>query len=1701
MKNGLQHIFLFLLILLHGCMAAPENARRNSKSTSATTTPTSTTPVASYPTFTTDEALYWFTTAKVTGTITLNKNSQDIVYLRGKSIHDFLISKDNNGVEFYRKQYCLVGNYSDPSTYKQIRVRAIPIFVTTSTRAIERFLRIDFPSSADNATACSNTTVETILATNAAFSFPEICSNCSGLVTTTGLNLYETKNSPPNLLKIESTKLSLSQSLVRVDLQSNSTDNTSVCTNASCGAKGFDCCALGQCVKDASEKINASSDPQYSQAKSDFAANPLSFINYPNIYYICTNISHVPPNTTVPTTTPTSDALARVAKYLADYTCISEATATTSSYLNCRSSIALEDKLEPAYNAIKKKLAIDCGCTAIDSQMAVKCPDWGILPVYKQSSAKTPANITDFVCYTPAPPNPIGPITNLNVNVPNRSAPHRFYATSGTSYDDLGGLKLKLPDLTQEGEDFYFLDEYNKVGPINGSFNVNSILGRMTIDLSHTMPAKEVTVELGRTYIMSATSGFFTPCAQCSKDSWFQSFTAHPNSQRGVGLQASGFTTTRDAYSGNKTFGNYEDTKFGRACFVPVTMLPMSHQKNASLKVQRQNRLKTQSAYYINGYQRDWYGFNQGALIGSFDGVTWFAVGSGRRITATSTKLYLAINASYLDLADKTDTVVNIIPDFSANTAADYDYDPELSLLNPRQNTAATCQQYHQCTNDAECVAQLGWEYACSDVSQIKSQWPLFDSDAGETANQERTLTFFELLQYTISTTTNKRCMYRGAGAPCKRNYSTLNEFTQKSLTCAPNFYCASMTSNKFNNELVRSPNEIGDILFGMDANVLGRPQNYVTANKSLDTEIISNLKYNATSAIGLSSAEGDDMGICRPGRFLSNDPYQAHSNADALKRTDYISQIGSCNSLLAQIAGDAARYASCPAFDDESNIINTTATADKLMRQQIQNSCGSESRHTDLTSAFKFIEGLSLNNAQNIPQAIVAQDACLRRAGSICHSDLDCGPNKLHEEATGTASLVYFGDTEAEQQYWRESLVCGQVESTPALGDMNYFNYKLSNNRCCREIGKDFTMYTQGPKTVIPENTGKNENLKTAQFPSTSGTSTNYRYSRYTISKNGKLDSTKIPVVSGATEPNVNQWQVINETGSLTCCGGGWIRKFSDGSHDWKVRNRLTIDANNFSCLNFRSPLADSNYSSFSTAPEYIIKDSYQREYELFCKSPDGTGCLQIPYQDSKEYTIFSPRAFDPALEIPSDGYTAAPASGYTRLDTSPTVPLTDGTQLLNNDVPYMPSTYTYSPTAYDVYGTPPKAFTFFTNRTFDYGVEFYLPAYIGWDTTLGNGSIINKVSIKYFFDPPLFPSVVVVDLAVAGAGCNNVIDSPSAATPIPVDFIAGVNQYCIVKTSKTQNRPVFIAKADNTVAGGDWSSAGIMIDFKPTESSRGTKVAKPGNPLYYLSKLARLELIGIPQITYEPLYCNNNHNNLIPGIFKSTILTRANFTAVGTSLPYGAPDPIDRYNDDGSASTIDVAGYGNVEKRFTFQDKLDHSAIFSAKDFTCCTPLGKSTNSQTKCCSGYGVTNGDGKSYTCKLPKGTDLNVYFNKFVSGEGVIDGGLTIAGTDAEIDFNKYTGEPKFRAATSNKLVVLGNNFCDGKVATGGAFGNFPPEPFSGSYSVSSGSSGNLEDAFPMSIVDSVLDFQTSDPDLGKVPYDSGFKWNHHLYCK
>ena len=148
---------------------------------------------------------------------------------------------------------------------------------------------------------------------------------------------------------------------------------------------------------------------------------------------------------------------------------------------------------------------------------------------------------------------------------------------------------------------------------------MNAILGQINVDLNSALPAQVINIKDGQLYNIITSNGQHNPCSnsECALDSWLPTFSAFPNTSNGEGLRAFGITSSRDNFSFNRSNGNYEDTLFGRACFIPPTMIPFSHAENPNPQQQRLNRLTTQAAMYVNGYKRDWFGFNQGALIGS----------------------------------------------------------------------------------------------------------------------------------------------------------------------------------------------------------------------------------------------------------------------------------------------------------------------------------------------------------------------------------------------------------------------------------------------------------------------------------------------------------------------------------------------------------------------------------------------------------------------------------------------------------------------------------------------------------------------------------------------------------------------------------------------------------------------------------------------------------------------------------------------------------------------------------------------------------------------------------------------------------------------------------------------------------------------------------------------------------------------------
>lgn len=1861
-------LMLSLIMLVPSCVPL-ENQKTNERSVaeqSGSSSPSSPVPSDS-PLPNNTPALYWFAGGDNSGTtIRVNESIQTVIYLRGQEVHSYLALHD--------RPHCLVINFIADGQKKHLRARAIPItFTPFGSGQTERLFRIDLPQTTDNQDLCSGSAPwfnangqQDGHALAVAFDPTELCSSCSGIITSSHVSLHRIEGSlpgvePSNL--VASSSLDLTGLTLRIDVSgATSSPVTTDCTQISCQTQGFDCCIDGQCANDGSLR------PEVDQSSASFIAalvemeeNPARFLDYPEYFFICPQTSPSPPSGPGGSgSDPSDDAAKRFSKLKREFLCLQQgkkeegeqnfgvgycsdpsietqnlclleneewfffcavgqcSEANYFTQTDCQNAGGswedfydgrggtIENGLVEAHDLIRSDVWARCGCEADpfpNDPSELHCPDFGLKAIYDPLG-----NITQITCDVPDPAIDPPPFQDLMFNLSSRTTPHRFFDREGNNFDNI--TPLYNSSTMQEGEQFFYNDESSKAIPQVTHFAMNAILGQMSVQLNRARPAEMIHVEESQNYVISAISGNFTPCPMCASDNWFSPFRPYPATQGGAGLRASGFTTSRSTPSDNLGLGNYEDTIFGRACWIPPTMIPFSHRSFSNLQQQRLSRLTTQAALYINGYQRDWFGFNQGALIGSFDGVRWFAIGNGRRVNATSNKLFLAINAPFADLSDSSSLNVQIIEDLGQNVVANFDYDPELSLSHPKQNQGGTCQAYHQCEVDSDCVTKLGWEYTCVDVNRYKTLWPRFDINANERVDIEQTInSLSNIVLEPPSVDNSRRCVYRGRGAICNRgnwNASGANAELAKALRCAPNFYCASLSESSFSKELVRSPNEFNQILFGQQSQVLGRPLEYLRGNSALsvdgeqlntsfDVDIRAQLEHNL-SLMATNHFASNDMGICLPGKRLAQNLQTQHTERDPAGRTDYISQISSCNSNVQGLE----RYQTCPIFDEDGNYDysdNSNGLSSRQKRAR-QNMCGGESRYFDffgdLVSSFREIEAAPLPALAHLMNPSLVQDACLRRAGNVCHTNLDCGPNRKHSALAFQLGRDAFGGTLAEQRFWQEELICAQGATPPAAGSEEAEDFEMELNRCCRAIGQNFSMYTAyNPNPALPnppvivrdylENPGLDP-FKSAARDSVDGLQGEGRYSRYAGLVGLNSNDYPAPRVQASNAPVPNQWRTLNKTGQQTCCGGGWIRQFADGSTDWSNTQRLNIPVETFQHINYPW-----NFDEFM--PDDVNPNNVLRDASRFCRAAGLQGCHQVPlyFDDEDPYAVVSPRRIDPEatlntminLEGPPfynyNHYAFYQPRRYLNRRPQVTPEALEGFPLiidLNND-------------RYDGCDAKEPA-------SFDcHGISLYLPSYIPINH-IGPGVSVNQSYGHYILSPTGISNIRIIyfnedgqeisalsgDAAKWGprntATENHCIIATNAANPQSswvnlyyrdnsngyflddslslITYNGGLgfadNEYgewCVNRDqvcldSDGEPTTEYRTKALCEGVGYTWSvgdydvlhvrvnpkelyfnpnvrGAALEITFEPRGSGEPdpafdfsgdhplTAASFPGSSLYYESKLGRMELLGIPQIPHDPIYTSHDVNRLLPGLYNFE--TRTQFesnwnrhTFQGYDLVENLYESITRVNP-GSSGYL----YLNADQKISdapsprtnpgryaaYHTAINHPPIFSDSEFRCCRELGFEAASDADCCSGFRDQEG-----ICKLSDNTNLHVYFNKFVSSEGMredLDDPLTVD------DFTPGSGEPRLNEEVDQKIANLGIKFCaSGEVVRGGSSGHFNAGRNGLQPSPDNSDPNNPEAHLYLAMVDSIFARDELTGAGFEEFFAHGRRWFHHYYC-
>ena len=819
---------------------------------------------------------------------------------------------------------------------------------------------------------------------------------------------------------------------------------------------------------------------------------------------------------------------------------------------------------------------------------------------------------------------------NQTAYVSNKNVPHRYYDVNGVNYDEDYSTALD-----QEGVAFGYKNN-DMLKPTNleaytGYTGFNEIYGTFSkMNPTGAKPAKMVRVKKDKIYDIFANSGVFSTCLTCGSDYYSSMQKIFPMAMNAIGggYAPDNFASKR---SGNTSNYRGDDLLFGRACFVPATMIPWTHTNASDVQTQRRNRISGQHFLYANGYNRDWYGFDYGSLIGSFDGVTWFSIGNQRRIKATSNKLFLAVNASFGDL--------NLDSNFNLTISETTVYSPAMPD-HDTETTGGECQKSHFCSNDNDCIRQLGYDYTCQNIGTLTTSWPVSDANATEVIGTT-SKSLVSLLGG--SNGQSKRCVYRGRGAPCLSNLATSTVTYNGSantghLSCSSNNYCQSLTtgsSNRFNDRITRFANNplnqntasaaptVSDTV-GLGARIIGRPYDYY-GSKTIPAASMTSLSANNLTA------------LCIPGKNVASSltTYDLNSSVPTI-RTDSSDKILGIGATMSGTLN--AKYLnSCPATD------NLGAS----VQQSLQNLGSSDTLrlYTTAQNLSTNLLDLSAITSQNVFSStggsqITAigyqRNACLRAPGASCFSDMDCAPSEFIANKVRAANLSGILN-QAEESYWEEELVCGNPDyKYLQTGVLNTSSFNIKNNVCCREYGKTFTVYTEDNSSSYHWCDLANASVKVAGVNTNINSTTRYSrvhtaYDKMTCNVNQVTSTTSFALSLKANTTTdrykqlASQFKTLDTVNSRTCCTKNWVRNFATengGGHKWAQGKLQTIEKANFISLNWvpNNNSASSNPIPYECDPNDYpdptceMRDFTQADTNLYLKFFGALELVGIP-------------------------------------------------------------------------------------------------------------------------------------------------------------------------------------------------------------------------------------------------------------------------------------------------------------------------------------------------------------------------------------------------------------------------------------------------------------------------------------------------------
>ncbi|MBY0517133.1 MAG: hypothetical protein K2P81_09505 [Bacteriovoracaceae bacterium] len=845
------------------------------------------------------------------------------------------------------------------------------------------------------------------------------------------------------------------------------------------------------------------------------------------------------------------------------------------------------DILTTGRSAAQTRVNEICGCGVIGT---TNC---NLTPVTETNAGVT--KVTDYNCVYPPPPIPEPPLQQV-VYVSGKSIPSRYFDINGAVWDNDEGASAPA----QEGLPFLYTNgDALKPNNLTSYVGFHEIYGSFDKQGGSAKPPRKVNVKKDRIYDIFVDNGGFASCDNCGNDPYNPILKLFPQN---FASRAGGYVP--DLYNSSRTAntGLYraEDLLFGRACFVPASMIAWGHAADTDVNRQRQRRLAAQHFLFANGYQRDWYGFDYGSLIGSFDGVTWFSIGNQRRIKASGSKLLLAVNTYFGDKTVDNNFKVIVSEALSAINSGS-------SVTTDIASDGAQCQKSHFCNNDNDCIASLGYDYTCQNVAPLTASRPIFDTSANETAGSE-----VRSIAAIIGGLNGqaKRCVYRGRGAPCTPDLNSLtNTFngtnTVAFSACAPNYYCAKVDGTaRFNTSIARfasSPlaqNLLGTLgtkdTIGLGARSIGRPLDFY-GTKTPAT--ITNSAWGFTSTDTLREhlkTSANIPGVCIPGRDVSG----SSTFADAQQRVpalndkeaaDRILGIGSAGKVSSSVTTNPKLTSMCPTTISGTFIHHDPAGS--LTDATLVNASAKQNISSSLLDMSEY-SSLPLFNTDSTGKAATSiglqKNACLRAAGASCFSDMECAPSEFISLKMKTlASWGSFANNLAEQAFWKEELICGNPEPVKLFSNSFNAQFNEKNNRCCRATSKTMQIYTQFDTNTnfvncvggSPAVAGLNLAVNSTQRNPRNNIISDVANCNPSGGGSGSSPALMAPSPKLASDTPMDiqkilkQYETLDTMNSRMCCTGNWVRSFATengGGHQWGPSRIQNIDKSIFAAWNW---------------------------------------------------------------------------------------------------------------------------------------------------------------------------------------------------------------------------------------------------------------------------------------------------------------------------------------------------------------------------------------------------------------------------------------------------------------------------------------------------------------------------------------------------